>query len=481
MPSHADVNRRFVRLDTHPALLTTAFDGWLAWPIVKERLWLACLNVNDDKGAKRPAPWTGLLRLVSGAGQLAAALLAPGSASLALLYEQRQVPLPGGGAVHPHLGALPAARAGLLRIIYGETAAERRRDVLLDHAIGAVAAALAWMIRPAPAIRKATGQIVAAVSPECPEIPERWIRVAIADQLARFRVRRALFRMLFRRWGVRSIVVLDPDGKVPEVAAAKSLSLPVLEVQHGMFSAREPDYSWSAVHRAGSLPLPLPDRVVVFGPMWRNELVQAGYWRQGEVVQSQSPVIAAFRAARARRPPRDGSDPLTVLFPSQGYVRAAALAFWREALAEASTTGFRLRIKVHPLERAKRSDYARLADEFPYACQLVPESVDGFDELLRADIVAGYTSLMLLEAVGLGIPVIGLRGGAVTEGFSSVFGIPRDVTFIEELDTSRELLSRIEALGQSGILDVETRRIAAVSSTIFDLDGPGIETVIKAI
>src|SRR5262249_15926037 len=47
--THAEINARFVALDRHPRLLAEAFDGWLAWPIVKERLWLACLNAGAEE------------------------------------------------------------------------------------------------------------------------------------------------------------------------------------------------------------------------------------------------------------------------------------------------------------------------------------------------------------------------------------------------------------------------------------------------
>ena len=479
--THAEVNRRFVELDTHPVLLTTTFDGWLAWPVVKERLWLLCLNFNDAEDIASIPPAAALKRLGAGVAQLAAAFLFPRCSPRALLYEQRRVPLPGGGSVHPHLGNVPSAQADDLHVVYGRAVRSGGKAMLFDHGVGAVAAALAWLLRGLPAISLAGDPMAEVVSAACPEIPERAVRRAVSDQLARFRVRRALFRALFRRFGVRSVVVLDPDGKVPEVAAAKSLALPVIEVQHGMFSAREPDYSWAGLHRQGSARLPLPDKVIVFGALWRDELVRAGYWRPEEIIQSQSPVIAAYRAARARRSARDKADPVTVLFPSQAYVRSAALAFWREVLSTAPDAALRLRIKVHPLEQTDRSDYARLADKFPRTCQLVSDGIDGFEELLKADIVAGYTSLMLLEAVGLDIPVIGLRGGPVAEGFASVFGLPPHMTPVKEVTSAAQFLEQIESLRQPGALEAARQKIASVSSEVFDRDGPRIEAALAQL
>jgi hypothetical protein len=406
----------------------------------------------------------------------------PGHAHRALLYEWRDVPLPGGGKVHPHLGAVPYIDGGALHLIYGAASGGPPR-ALFDHGIGAVAALFAWFVRLAPGVRRTTGRLLEAILPAVPELSPALAEQAVADQLARFRIRFAVFRLLFKRWKVGSVVVLDPDGKVAEVAAAKALSLPVVEVQHGMFSAREPDYSWSSAHRAGPVPLPLPDKVVVFGPLWSHELVRAGYWRGDEINQCRNPVLAAFRVARARRSPRDGSNPLTVLFASQAYVRADALGFLRQTLAMQATRAaeiFCLRIKVHPLEQEQRGEYARLALEFPRACILVPEGIDGFEELLRADVVVGYTSLMLLEAIGLGIPVVGLRGGSVAEGFGSTFGLPANATFVDECDCPQALVAQLEAWRQPGMLEHRSRRIEAVSTAIYKLDGPGIEDILAA-
>jgi hypothetical protein len=174
---------------------------------------------------------------------------------------------------------------------------------------------------------------------------------------------------------------------------------------------------------------------------------------------------------------------LTVLFASQAYVRAEALGFLRQALTAHEVSAveiFCLRIKVHPLEDMHRGDYARLALEFPRTCILVPEGIDGFEELLRADVVAGYTSLMLLEAIGLGIPVIGLRGGSVVEGFSATFGLPPDATCVDECDSPLDFVAQLETWQRPGMLELHSRRIDAVSTTIYDLEGAGIETVLAA-
>jgi hypothetical protein len=276
-------------------------------------------------------------------------------------------------------------------------------------------------------------------------------------------------------------VVLDPDGKVPEVAAAKSLGLPVTEVQHGMFSAREPDYSWGAEHRAVHCRLPLPDRVIVFGPLWAGQLRQAGYWRNNEILEAQNPVLGSYRQLRASRAARRAGAPLRILFPSQGYVRSAAIPFWRQVLTHQRGSGvehIRLRIKVHPLERDALSDYEALARSFPAHVSIAPNDSEAFEEMLEADLLAGYTSLMLVEAIGLGIPVLGLRGGMAREGLAATFNAPVIADLVPSFERPDEIWGAIAGLLDPARLDTLARRTLQAAARIYSLDGPDVESLI---
>jgi hypothetical protein len=118
---------------------------------------------------------------------------------------------------------------------------------------------------------------------------------------------------------------------------------------------------------------------------------------------------------------------LTVLFPTQYYVRQASVEFWSRVLERQSQSGpvfFKLLIAVHPLEKEMSGAYTELAGRHPETCELMSAGRDGFEAVMEADIVAGYTSFMLLEALGLGKPAISICGGAAPEGISGTFELP---------------------------------------------------------
>jgi hypothetical protein len=257
----------------------------------------------------------------------------------------------------------------------------------------------------------------------------------------------------------------------------------VIEVQHGMFGTQEPDYSWTVAHRTTAAPLPVADTVVVFGPLWRRQLTAAGYWAERSIVQAANPIVGPFRLSRAigYRPPAPGR-PLGVLFASQGYVRAHALAFWRGVLAaQRQQPVLALRIKVHPMERDERAAYDALAAEFPEHCAVIADPGETYPEMLRADVVAGYTSLMLLEAIGMGIPTVALRGGAAEEGLLSTFGMPELDCAVEDVASADALLALLLRAAEPLELATWTGRVGAASGAVFDLDGPPIEAVLAAL
>jgi hypothetical protein len=322
---------------------------------------------------------------------------------------------------------------------------------------------------------------MAAVGPALPEMAAAELAFAARDELGRFRYRFQLMRRLLERRHCRLMIVLDPDGKIPEVAAGISLGLPVVEVQHGMFCADEPEYSWTATHRALPCRMPLPDRVVVFGPLWKQQLAAAGYWREDDILEAGNAAVAGHRRVVAERPPRPGGAPIRLLFPTQRYVRDTALEFWTAVLDHEAQVGrhrFSLRIKVHPDEQADVDVYRALALAHPQRCHLAPEGRDAFEEMGEADMVVGYSSLMMMEAVGLGLPVVALKGGAAREGFAAIYGMPELSETIVEVDNPAAFAALMDELGR-GLIDTLAGRSQAAASRVYSFDAPPVDAVLQ--
>ncbi|MEZ5446127.1 MAG: hypothetical protein R3F45_10170 [Gammaproteobacteria bacterium] len=478
--SYPGLKARFVALDATQEILEPRIDGCLAWPAVKRRVWNAIRRQHEGAAGTGPAaPGKVAVRFVAGLAAILRHLVLPPRRRVAVLYSPRQSRRADGTMVHPHLDTLVHHERSVLHCAYGwgGSRAAVGRGYVAEHGIAAVVAIAARVVAMSPSIQLTAAKLALSIAVRFPEAAGAVGLDVIADQLARFRVRRWLYRLLFARSGVRAVAVTDAGGKTGEVAAAKSLGLPVVEVQHGMFSHDEPDYAWVRAHRGSGRAMPLPDAIIVFGPLWRRELARNEYWRDQEILLASNPILVSYRrGAPVRR--RERESPLVVLFATQWYVRSDAIAFLGAALDLQRRSGsrvFQLRVKLHPAELAAERDYAALAGTFPEDCVLAPAATEAFAEILQADLVAGYTSMMLLEAIGLGVPALSIATGAGKEGFCTAFGIEELRDVVPEVDTPARFIERLRAMSQPEAWRAARAAAGKAASAIYTLDGCTVE------
>ncbi|MCG3143560.1 MAG: hypothetical protein HONDAALG_00909 [Gammaproteobacteria bacterium] len=452
----------------------------MAWPAVKRRVWNEIRRQHEGAaGPVTAAPGKVAVRFVTGLVAIVRHVVLPARRTVAVLYSPRQSRLADGTMVHPHLDALVRPERSVLHCAYGWGGSRTSigRGYVAEHGIAAVVAIAARVLAGSPSIRGAAAKLGQSIAAMFPEAAAAVGCDVIADQLARFRVRKWLYGLLFARSGVRAVAVTDAGGKTGEIAAARSLGLPVVEVQHGMFGHDEPDYAWVQAHRGSGRALPLPDAIIVFGPLWKRELARNDYWRDQEILLANSPVLTSYRRSEpVRRPERESR--LTVLFATQWYVRSDAIAFLGAALDLQRRGGsrlFQLRIKLHPAEQAAERDYAALAETFPEDCVLAPASTEAFAEILQADLVTGFTSMMLLEAIGLGVPALSIATGAGKEGFCTAFGIDELRDVVPEVDTPEKFIEHLRAMSRPDALRAARAAAGSAAAAIYTLDGRTVE------
>jgi hypothetical protein len=221
----------------------------------------------------------------------------------------------------------------------------------------------------------------------------------------------------------------------------------------------------------------------LFGSIWREAVLTRGYWDAEHVHLATPPVLPSYRRVAVARSTPEGS-PVTILFPTEEFLRGPAIAFWHELLSQAADTRevhWRLRIKLHPGERGAAAEYAVLAERFPHRCSFVPAEVEAFEELPAADIVASYTSTMLIEAMALGIPTVALRGGTVPQGFATVFGLPELSEAMAEVDTPAELLALLQQVEVPAFRNDWKARTLQMSNRLFAWDAPDVADVVRRL
>jgi hypothetical protein len=186
--------------------------------------------------------------------------------------------------------------------------------------------------------------------------------------------------------------------------------------------------------------MPLPDRIAVFGPAFRDLVLRSGFWSPAEVVATGAAAMEAHRSsvsAGAR-----GGGPLRLVFMTQAPARTTAIAFWRELAAcpAFAARGYHVALKIHPEEAEHTEAYRDLLGLAPQRFSLVPADTNPIDAMLAADVVLSYNSMALIEALALGRAAVSICGGPVPQGFAGSFCLPDIVAAMPHVTSPATLL-----------------------------------------
>jgi hypothetical protein len=281
----------------------------------------------------------------------------------------------------------------------------------------------------------------------------------VAHAIAAFEAKRRVFRMLFRRARARLVVLTDSPFRSGEIAAARELSLPVVELQHGMFGPRCPEYAWPAAFCGLKDAMPLPHRLFLCGEVWRKSAVAGGFWTERE-----TPIVGAGAIDRYRTSVRRASagGPTRLVFMTQETNRRFIVEFLQRFLRQLGDRPIEVTIKVHPGEAAAMENYTALVHDAPARCRIAGPGTNPFDLMVECDIVMSCNSYSLAEAVGLGRPAVSLCGGQVPDGFAGTFALPQFRSVMPHVHGAAELLALLDAapVGSARFADWQSRTVA---------------------
>lgn len=381
-------------------------DGWAAWSLVRwsVAMGLARLPMGPARPLRRGQ------RLALAFGDALGWLRLRRSPVLAQTYSSALLEEENGRAKDIWLDDLLARVDSAVKVEQVNNAAflERRRHAirppdLTTELVNAGCSVLFRMHRPGAAAEAACELVAllrAAFGPEAPD--ER----VVATMLAVFLWRKRLWASLLSRVAPRVVLVADP-GEFGLIAAAKERGAVVVEIQHGIIDRYNPSYSWpagAAPHRAA---LAVPDRLLVHGEHWRDELAVHAFWGDGLRVVG-NPRVDLYRRARSGRRPGGNR---TLVFTSQGIaVEEAANLLAQCAEAAQGRGALEIVVKLHPVYDQGPRAYAERLGHFPNV-RIVSanEMPSTFALLAAADLHASISSATHYDAVALGVPTVVLQ------------------------------------------------------------------------
>lgn len=227
-----------------------------------------------------------------------------------------------------------------------------------------------------------------------------------------FRFRTDLYRHVLARFGVRCVMASN-TGLLPLIAAARSLGIPYIEIQHGDFGAHHPESLPACALESELSSLLLPDRLAVFGERDLDRLSGTALGHLGRLRAVGAPAIAAGKALRESTFQMNRDEPI-ITFTSQGFARELVDKFIEDFLATCSEP-VRFVVRLHPGYDGDGANYHRLAARDPRLVVISGNAMPPTHEVIAlSDLHLSISSTCHYDSLGIGTPtaVLGLPGHA---------------------------------------------------------------------
>lgn len=447
--------------DAVPGIFDVRIGRWLAWPAIKVLIYARLFNALDDAPmASAPARrmFTGVslfsrlpmtwLQLQAALSTLPAPSSQPRVAWLSGAYGRRGDDGVERDAIFDDLPTELAAHAEQVWL-HPPVVSSRASGV---HAESTYAVATAWsnqltsLQRFRPAVRSAAQALAGKLITVTPAVGDlTWRRVCL-DALSMFEARRSAWTTVFTHLRPEVVLMTNAPYLSGEVAAAKSCGAVVAEFQHGLFGPRCPEYGWPGAIAPRRGDMPVADRFFVFGDLFRGGALKNAFWRTDDLRVIGSADVERRRQHAGAATPATGPR---LVFLTQPATRIEGIAFWERFLDGVASAAYplaKLTIKVHPSERHETAAYAALATRYPDLCTIAGAGDDAARVMLDHDIVVGYTSYALIEAVGLGRAAVSISGAQAPGGVFALCPIPGAATAMPVVTTPAELAALLSQL-----------------------------------
>jgi hypothetical protein len=246
------------------------------------------------------------------------------------------------------------------------------------------------------------------------QIDRNWIASAVYFWAAEF----SLYTWLYKKLRPRVVVVTD-QSYTGKMAAANAMGIQVVEFQHGLMDKYYPNYSLSSVFRPLHSRMILPNHIVVFGGFHRDQLLH-GFWRENEIVITGNTQINEVRTQAL--PPAPADARFRILLPTQGKYRFELTRTILDQLSVLDPDKFIIQIRPHPLEPQVCLEYFRSLAGGSALYSVIEDRSSIFDLIGKSDLVVGFDSTTLMEAVAVGKPAVTIGFPGCPNGIHSTLG-----------------------------------------------------------
>ena len=394
----------FIRaFEAEADLLRFQVDGWCVWPLL--RMSANLMLQATPYGPLRRSRWERLWLGLRGLPRLA---LLPRKRWLISTFSSARMEKSAGRFVDVFFDELLVGTQDWFKIEWINNPAfrERGRNCLLKSQmyVDPLTLLISLLERSGrqPAIERTAAELSAALR----RVPRfaAFTTEYVARLLTGFHWDKRVWGWIMRRMKPQCLLRAN-CGEYPSTAAAKELGIEVIEFQHGMIDRFSPAYSWPSYALSYKRKMPLPDRLLLYGPYFQEQLAAHGFW--GETLRPVGCLrMDGYRRLRLQR--LEGEKVPALLVTTQGLDREQLIAFLLQFLEHCKNRlDLRLNIKLHPAYDADKAPYTRaFGSHKNVSVYQGNEEPSTFELLCEARWHASISSSCHYDALGLGVPTI---------------------------------------------------------------------------
>jgi hypothetical protein len=254
-----------------------------------------------------------------------------------------------------------------------------------------------------------------------------------------FEAERQVYRWIWRRWKP-SIILLSDESFSGRMQAAQDLQIPVFDFQHGQGYRNY--YELSPFLVLFKSAITLPNRVMVYGQVFKDLLLANGLWTANEIGLVGYAEIEKARASTIEIKPINGR--LQLLIPTQTQHFHTELLNLLECFSALDYTRFQVNIRFHPRESTTtQKAIEAFVAQYPQLFYIVDNKGAIYHAITQNDLVVGFNSTALLESVALGVPTLTIATVECPNGLYNILPIQSLKQAIRITTIGSEVLSKV--------------------------------------
>lgn len=256
------------------------------------------------------------------------------------------------------------------------------------------------------------------------------VEIEVEDLLKKFWAQYLFSKWTFSFYKTKQLFLITPYTNFARVLAAKHLNIKVIELQHGLISAKHNAYCPEKFHETQFLP----DKILTFGEKEMKILKETNYAKSESIVPIGSFYIDWLNRNQAID--KAASEKIKCCFTAQDLHLEPTISFLNKLVTEMPNIELTFVPRKLPIEEY----YQKGLD----SKILVNNSLDTYQTMVQSDFHLTMYSTCATESLALGTPslLINIEGLAETH-----FGeLAKENPFIEIIETADDAIKAIQTL-----------------------------------